>query len=677
MTNKHGICSARCPLYVLSYHEDTKWPVYCRRTADNWKADTWAVLSPTFYKGEVCPLDRWEVPSPTCPHRLTVGCCQTECVVNGGECDNCKDQTISIIIPVADESMKELETTVRTLKRMTAGPLEWIFIDDASKVPLVPPTCENAVLIRNEKRLGATQSRRLGVERATGKFVYLPDAHMRYDEAGSLRKLCAVAASKHCLAYCGTKGDKSRATACSIKWHPKHKLLECKWDGSAAPGKMPARTTGMMGANYIIERQVLLDAGGWVGLPGERGSQELAQSINLQRHGVELWCVPELVNSTWHHYRTSKEAGAKMDAKNATLNRVLAHRWMFSGEVWGEFKKVLQSSICRTGAGAAMLAKAEKLDTPMFRDGFVDTDREFLGRIGLSLAPTPVRRPPAKGKRKHKVKRKAQQQRTFGAPMLALRHLEKMARKAFPSAAVGVTGSLDGPCDPPTIGSTTPETTPEEGEPPLVTCVLLNWMRPDNIPILVKSIRDQTRPAEISLWNNGKPLPPVDVNLLLTASVNQGCFPRWLLAALTKTEWIVVVDDDLAFKSKEALGTLLDVAAKHPDSITGVYGVELVKGKTYEHQKHWSNRDAEVDIVKGRILCFRRRLLKHVPLCWPGVDTFRCDDIYLSHFIPGRHYITSRLKGMLRSLDAPHALSTKKGHATARQAAVMALWGTK
>ena len=195
-----------------------------------------------------------------CPWKVPTSCCQTDCRLTGEECDNCKDQVISVIIPVADESPKELETTVRTLRKMTAGPLEFIFIDDASAVPVIPPPCKTFVLLRNETRMGATQSRPMGVERATGKFVYLPDVHMRYDEPGSLRKLCAVAESKHCLAYCGTKGVKSRNIACSIKWHLKHKLLQCKWDSSTVgPTKVPVRTTGMMGANYIIERQVLLD----------------------------------------------------------------------------------------------------------------------------------------------------------------------------------------------------------------------------------------------------------------------------------------------------------------------------------------------------------------------------------------------------------------------------------
>lgn len=252
---------------------------------------------------------------------------------------------------------------------------------------------------------------------------------------------------------------------------------------------------------------------------------------------------------------------------------------------------------------------------------------------------------------------------------------------------------------------------------PLVTVVLLNWKRPENIGPILECLAGQTAPLQVFLWNNGPAtagLPAAEhplVKLSVTSSRNLGCFPRWQLATLADTEFVCSLDDDLALADERVLEDAIEACRRDcPDGIVGFFGWEHVNGAPYKDARHinGSKKNRRADIMKGRFMLFRRELLQRVPLGVPSSEfrvsgwtdskletlpavrranpklerpealLFRCDDIYLSLCIAGgrwgRHLVPGALGKRWKELGQDsRALASDAGHYERRDRAVKAV----
>lgn len=173
------------------------------------------------------------------------------------------------------------------------------------------------------------------------------------------------------------------------------------------------------------------------------------------------------------------------------------------------------------------------------------------------------------------------------------------------------------------------------------TALLLNWKRPDNLVKVIESIRKQTVPTTIFLWDNSGEDIKYDVDAHVRSNINFKCWPRWALGSMAESEFIFSLDDDLMFKDEK----VLEDACKYrtvPDIIIGYCGVQLVRDTNYwdsPHIKAPREEDTYVDIVKGRFMFMRRNFLKSVGMEYEPT----CDDIRLSSrskckVIPGMFY---------------------------------------
>ncbi len=138
------------------------------------------------------------------------------------------------------------------------------------------------------------------------------------------------------------------------------------------------------------------------------------------------------------------------------------------------------------------------------------------------------------------------------------------------------------------------------------TALLLNWKRPENLKRVIQSIRSQSVPVEIFLWNNNiNDTTIYDVDLQINSSKNLMCWPRWFLANYTDSEYIFSLDDDLALADTTVISDCIAYVRDHNASI-GYSGVVLDashnywKSKHLHHPKYFS--DTEVDIIKGRFM---------------------------------------------------------------------------
>ena len=197
-----------------------------------------------------------------------------------------------------------------------------------------------------------------------------------------------------------------------------------------------------------------------------------------------------------------------------------------------------------------------------------------------------------------------------------------------------------------------------------VTVVLLNWQRPENLPVVLDGLEMQTERPRIWLWDNSPDGAPNAVvrrcDMVVRSSRNLGCFARWWLASQASTAYVCSIDDDLRLTDERVLEDAVKASReKRPDGIVGMFGWDGIDRTDtggsraparsdidYGQGRHINGaaEDTPVDIIKGRFMLFRRELLGRIPLRPPasvlqgmgenGDELFRrCDDIYLNLMI--------------------------------------------
>lgn len=204
-----------------------------------------------------------------------------------------------------------------------------------------------------------------------------------------------------------------------------------------------------------------------------------------------------------------------------------------------------------------------------------------------------------------------------------------------------------------------------------VAALLLNWKRPQNMPKVIESIRNQTVPIEIMLWNNSpKPYPGQTIH----STENFFCWPRWLMAGLTTTEYIFTLDDDLYLTDPKAIENCLSAIKEMPhDTVFGIAGVILNAEISYWKSQH-TGQPGRVDIVKGRFMFTRRKFVASIPL---GHEySGKADDIFVSSRSTNK-YILAALKNAYANIPDTESvcLSGRKGTRELREEAALKMFG--
>jgi glycosyltransferase involved in cell wall biosynthesis len=194
--------------------------------------------------------------------------------------------------------------------------------------------------------------------------------------------------------------------------------------------------------------------------------------------------------------------------------------------------------------------------------------------------------------------------------------------------------------------------------PNSITAVLLNYKRPENIPLLIQSIRDQSVPIDIWLVNNGEPAN-FDVDLMIQSDNSMKCYTRWVEASRAETEFVFSIDDDLMFSNIRLVELCVERMEDLPSkSIIGPYGKRMQKNERYSDGEELRLCGGEATIIKGRMMFCRTSLVRE--MVTQQVVEFE-DDIYLSSFadyLECPDFFTNSV----RSLPAPHSLCGQPGH---------------
>lgn len=212
-----------------------------------------------------------------------------------------------------------------------------------------------------------------------------------------------------------------------------------------------------------------------------------------------------------------------------------------------------------------------------------------------------------------------------------------------------------------------------------ITVLLLNYKRPHNLTGIVNSLKNQTIPVNIILWDNSGNSAFFDerIDLIIRTSENKGCSPRWFTALYAKTKYIMTHDDDFLITKSNTVEKIVNCLEEQENerTIVGYEGIVVDINHSYKKHVEYANRygfqknkfgtvapryshiksSQRVNLVKGRLMATRtENIAKYID--FPTLLKEREDDITVSAMIGGKekiHLIPYFLKGCIEEIEDP------------------------
>jgi len=106
----------------------------------------------------------------------------------------------------------------------------------------------------------------------------------------------------------------------------------------------------------------------------------------------------------------------------------------------------------------------------------------------------------------------------------------------------------------------------------MITAVILHYKRPEYLPRAIASLRAQTVPCEIWVWDNSGDAPECGQDHTIRSTINLDCLPRVLLIGACRTEYYYTQDDDMELLDNGMLEKMVREIEIHPDAVIGFNG---------------------------------------------------------------------------------------------------------
>ncbi|MCA9188937.1 MAG: hypothetical protein KDA99_25110 [Planctomycetales bacterium] len=138
----------------------------------------------------------------------------------------------------------------------------------------------------------------------------------------------------------------------------------------------------------------------------------------------------------------------------------------------------------------------------------------------------------------------------------------------------------------------------------MITGVVLNWTRPENVRQIVSSWESTGLVSEALVWNNNPQVVLKEMRRATIVNVNQdrGLYTRFAAMCLASNDCVLIQDDDLEIP-KVALEKLYAAYRADPEILHGVFGRAPKKDGSYARTVCG---DAEAPIVLTRVLLAQR-----------------------------------------------------------------------
>ena len=214
-----------------------------------------------------------------------------------------------------------------------------------------------------------------------------------------------------------------------------------------------------------------------------------------------------------------------------------------------------------------------------------------------------------------------------------------------------------------------------------ITVLLLNYKRPHNLAEIIDSLKSQTIPVKIILWDNSGNSTFYDnrIDLIIRTSENKGCSPRWFTALYAETKYIMTHDDDFLINKADTIENIVKCLDEKDNERTIVGYEGIVVDLNYDYMDHvkYGNRygfkenkfgtvtpryshlksSQRVHLVKGRLMATRtENIAKYID--FPTLVREREDDITVSAMIGAGekiHLIPYFLKGCISEIKDPES----------------------
>lgn len=242
--------------------------------------------------------------------------------------------TLSVVIPFLNEGI-EVENTINSILEFKSEYIrEIIIINDASDDGYNYDSLSARYpikYVKNPKRLGVAASRNLGVDIASGKYILLLDAHMRfYDSLWAKTIVETLSDSSLVVLCCQSKGlriingelceivtDKTPYGA-SVNFTDSYRFLECEWLlTDYAVSQSYCEIPCIFGAAYACSKETWAYIGGLEGLI-QYGNDEAYISIKTWLFGGKCKLLKNTI--VGHIYRS--EFPYNVDVASRIFNRL-------------------------------------------------------------------------------------------------------------------------------------------------------------------------------------------------------------------------------------------------------------------------------------------------------------------------------------------------------------------
>jgi hypothetical protein len=207
----------------------------------------------------------------------------------------------------------------------------------------------------------------------------------------------------------------------------------------------------------------------------------------------------------------------------------------------------------------------------------------------------------------------------------------------------------------------------------MITSILINWQRPALLELVIESIRAQTVPSKIWVWDNSGTFQG-HADFVIKSSKNINCLGRWLMSGMVNTKYTFTIDDDMVILDKQYLEKLISWSEQYPDSILG-YNAN-VAGNDPERPYWCGTRvadDKEYDQINTGVSFWPTILINQLPLNLnidhSEIELKYADDIVVSHYFENKRCAPWIYQGIKAIDEDQHGLSKQSEHMPARDKA--------
>jgi len=167
----------------------------------------------------------------------------------------------------------------------------------------------------------------------------------------------------------------------------------------------------------------------------------------------------------------------------------------------------------------------------------------------------------------------------------------------------------------------------------MLTAIVLNWKRPQNMPRILDSLRQSELIFEIIVWNNNpdRVFTASDDIVVINTNRDLGLNTRFAAALLAKQDAILFIDDDIVL-SPEKINRLYLHWQESPEVCHAAFGRRCGSGP-YNKIDAWGEVDVVLTkaVIVNRSICLRAAVNTLLLDDLPGRPKGNGEDILLSY----------------------------------------------